>query len=315
MQENPAVRRWIRRQLAQHLPRTKSLIVTLFGDSIEPHGGTLWMGSLVALLEPFSILERSVRTSVFRLVREGWLEVTGTRTGRRSYYRMTSAGRQRAAHAHRRIYGEPAAAWSGTWTLLLLEQGASPALRRDLLWEGFGRLAAQVYAHPSPDTNALQEILSAQGPERNIVGFQARDIAFDGALTSAQLVERGWALAQLAAQYTQFLQSFGTLPEILKGAGITDEQHFVLRTLLIHEFRRAQLRDPHLPPNLLPTNWPGKQARNLCKRIYVNCSVGAVRHLMRTAEAPAGPLRPPAPYFFDRFQGITTAPAPATSAG
>ena len=32
--------------------RASSLIMTLYGDAIEPHGCTVWLGSLIQLLEP-----------------------------------------------------------------------------------------------------------------------------------------------------------------------------------------------------------------------------------------------------------------------
>lgn len=53
--------------------RASSLIITLYGDAIEPHGGTVWLGSLIQLLEPIGINERLIRTSIFRLTKEGWL--------------------------------------------------------------------------------------------------------------------------------------------------------------------------------------------------------------------------------------------------
>ena len=36
--------------IATRPPRAKSLVVTVFGDSIRPHGGTIWLGSLIRLL-------------------------------------------------------------------------------------------------------------------------------------------------------------------------------------------------------------------------------------------------------------------------
>jgi len=50
--------------------RASSLIITLYGDAIEPHGGTVWLGSLIGLLEPMGINERLIRTSIFRLTRK-----------------------------------------------------------------------------------------------------------------------------------------------------------------------------------------------------------------------------------------------------
>ena len=80
--------------------RGKSLIVTVFGDAIMPHGGRAWLGSLIRLVQPLGLSERMVRTSVFRLAKDDWLE--GTPIGRRSYYSLTGSGRHRFEAAHRR---------------------------------------------------------------------------------------------------------------------------------------------------------------------------------------------------------------------
>jgi phenylacetic acid degradation operon negative regulatory protein len=62
----------------------RTLLVTIFGDSVVPHGGEIWLGSLLRLVEPLGINERSVRTSVQRLVGDGLLVTR--RHGRRSFY-------------------------------------------------------------------------------------------------------------------------------------------------------------------------------------------------------------------------------------
>ena len=59
-------------------PRAKSLIMTVWGDAIAPHGGTVWLGSLIRLLAPLGLNERLVRTGVLRLVRDGWLAARPT---------------------------------------------------------------------------------------------------------------------------------------------------------------------------------------------------------------------------------------------
>ncbi|SVB24398.1 uncharacterized protein METZ01_LOCUS177252, partial [marine metagenome] len=64
--------------------RAGSLIITMFGDAIAPRGGTAWVGSLIRAVADLGINERLVRTSVFRLSRDDWLEAT--QIGRRSYY-------------------------------------------------------------------------------------------------------------------------------------------------------------------------------------------------------------------------------------
>jgi phenylacetic acid degradation operon negative regulatory protein len=37
---------------------------------------------------------------------------------------------------------------------------------------------------------------------------------------------------------------------------------FCLRTLLIHLYRRALLRDPQFPDSLMPPNWPAQWSAN-----------------------------------------------------
>ena len=98
---NVHVRGWIRRELAAAPPRASSLIITVWGDAIAPHGGAVMLGGLVELLAPFGINERLVRTSVFRLAREDWLAAKPV--GRQSLYRLTRDGGRRFEQAYRRI--------------------------------------------------------------------------------------------------------------------------------------------------------------------------------------------------------------------
>src|SRR5437588_659018 len=98
---DPQVARWIRRTLADDPPRARSLIVTIWGDALAPHGGEVWLAGLIGLVAPLGLNDRLVRTSVFRLARDGWL--ASQSRGRQSRYRLTNAGRLRFASAYRRI--------------------------------------------------------------------------------------------------------------------------------------------------------------------------------------------------------------------
>ena len=60
---------------------------------------------------------------------------------------------------------------------------------------------------------------------------------------------------------------------------LNDQDAFLLRILLIHDYRRMLLRDPELPEVLLPAQWPGQQARLLCKEIYRRLETASSRHL------------------------------------
>ena len=142
--------RWIRHALAADPPRAKSLIVTVWGDALAPHGGAVWLAGLIRLMAPFAINDRLVRTSVFRLVHDGWL--ARATHGRASRYRLTRDGARRFDDAHRRIYERPADDWHGQWELVLAD--AVPAVRRsalreELAWAGFGELGPTAFLRPS----------------------------------------------------------------------------------------------------------------------------------------------------------------------
>src|SRR4030095_11506071 len=109
------IARWVQRTLRSDPPRAKSLIVTVWGDALAPHGGAGWLAGLIRLMAPFGINERLVRTSVFRLAQDGWL--AATTHGRTSRYRLTQEGKRRFDDAYRRIYTQAEGGWGGAWGL------------------------------------------------------------------------------------------------------------------------------------------------------------------------------------------------------
>ena len=268
----PLSRPWITRQLRQDPPRAKSLVMTVFGDALAPRGGAVWLGSLISLLAPFGISERAVRTSVFRLVEEGWLEAS--RSGRRSQYRLSAQGEKRFLRAHQRVYASPSRDWDGQWSLLMmlsdqLSATQKNALKKELLWEGFALLGSGVFAYPGDKAEALTETLSRTGTRNKVVLLSAADQTVVGALPLTTLAHQLWPLKAISKSYGQFIRRFDPLLALQnQPAEIDPEQAFVIRTLLIHAYRRVQLHDPQLPQALLGDAWPGEKAYALCSSIY-----------------------------------------------
>ncbi len=110
---------FIRHALSAQPISGTSLIISLYGDALSHRGGEIWLGSLSALLEALGFGDCFVRTSVFRLQKEGWLDVE--KIGRRSYYRVTEQGMRQFRHAESKIYLSEQPQWDGKWELLLLE--------------------------------------------------------------------------------------------------------------------------------------------------------------------------------------------------
>ncbi len=269
----PAARRigrWIDATLAADPPRAKSLIVTVWGDSLAPHGDELWLASLIALMGALGVAERSVRTSVFRLAADGGL--AGEPTGRRSRYRLTAAGAHTFADAYRRIYFPHEEPWDGRWQLLLappetLAPRERAALRNALRWSGFCALAPGLFARPRAaqgDAIALPRATLAK-----LTVLDAGDAGGSG-VALAGLAVQAFDLAALAASYRRFLSRFGRAIDLFRAPNPPPDPRaaFAARTLLIHAFRRVLLRDPLLPPALLPLDWPGTAAYALTRDFY-----------------------------------------------
>ena len=300
------IRQWLDGFLAEHTVRANSLIITIYGDAIAPHGGTVWLGSFIKLVEPLGLNPRMVRTSVFRLAREKWL--VAEQIGRKSYYSLTAAGRRRFEHAYRRIYDDPRQQWDGNWQVVFTGGGMLPpaqrdTLRRELLWEGFGVIAPGVLAHPYANHESVLDILQGTGTHDKVVVIEGRTL---GALSSRplqELVRECWNLDVIAEDYKRFGDCFRPVTRAIKVARELDpEQAFCVRTLLIHEFRRVQLRDPQLPRQLLPNDWPGDLARRICSELYLLTRQQAERHLGKVLETSDGPLPEAAAYFQLRFR-------------
>ncbi|MDJ0906677.1 MAG: phenylacetic acid degradation operon negative regulatory protein PaaX [Woeseiaceae bacterium] len=284
--------------------RAGSLITTVFGDAIAPRGGTVWLGSLIAAMREFGVNERLVRTSVFRLVQDGWLQ--SRQIGRRSYYSLTDAGRERFEQATQKIYGEPASAWDGEWTTVLMT-GIEPAtkdlVRKELGWIGFGSLSPNVLAHPAPDMAVLDLALDRLGLGDELVVMAGRTVRNEPGMRA--LVRDSWNLADIDERYASFVERFRpVLKAYGKDANVQPKSAFLVRTLLIQEYRKVLLRDPQLPAELLPASWHGTAAYQLCRNLYRAVYAAADDYLTETMETAEGSLPPPAAGFMKRFGGL-----------
>jgi phenylacetic acid degradation operon negative regulatory protein len=297
---------WIGHFLASEPPRSKSLVMTIFGDAIAPHGGTVWLGSLIELLAPFGVNDRLLRTSVFRLAQEGWLHASRER--RRSSYSILPQALPRFERAYRRIYAPLEVHWDGNWTLLLLtgaqlEAPLRAALRKELLWEGYAMVSAGVFGHPAGDPQVLRDILKRLGAGGKLFACRATALPGVAGRPLRELVGEGWDLTGVSAGYQRFIDSFQPLLGVAAGQ-LTPEQAFVMRTLLIHAYRRVQLHDPMLPVELLPDPWPGARAYELARALYRAINAAAEEHVMAALRREDEGAPPAEASFFQRFGGL-----------
>jgi phenylacetic acid degradation operon negative regulatory protein len=282
-----------------------SLIFTLFCDAITQHGGEIWLGSLIVALGRLGLSGRLVRTAVFRLQQDGWLQ--SRKIGRRSYYRPTASGVSHYGRAARRIYATGKPPWDGAWTLAItaaVAEDRKELLRKSLYWQGFRLLSAGLYALPSGNRQSLDETLEEMNLRDSVLVLSARQ---DEPVTSGllqQLVLQRWNLDSMGRLYRQFVQDYTRALDLLEKKALPDGQDcFLLRTLLIHEYRRILLRDAELPAAMLSADWPGFTAQQLVATMYRKLAAVSADWLCREMENTEGKLPPACAEFFARYAG------------
>ncbi|MCY0852867.1 PaaX family transcriptional regulator C-terminal domain-containing protein [Cupriavidus sp. D39] len=291
----------------------KAIISTIFGDMIVPHGGSVWLGSLVEAAKQFDIKEAHARTSILRLGYEGWLH--GVRVGKLSYYGMTEDSLRDYVTS---VYGTPNDSWSGEWFILFTGTADIPKpvyakLRQALVWEGVGQLAPHVFVSPSPDINRVTRILDEFGLTERIQILKAHPLEGKDPDQIRKMVRVAWAIADIERKYYTFLERYRPVKQTLdrNEDALDPESSFVIRILLILEYRLIALRDPHLPSTLLPASWSGHAAFTLCKTLYQQVLPGSEAYLASIVRTLDGPFKPAGPMLWSRFGGLSEVAIPA----
>ncbi|MBZ6532552.1 PaaX family transcriptional regulator [Acinetobacter seifertii] len=286
-----------------------SLISTIFGDSVLHRGGNISLASLIQLLELFGFNDRAVRTSVFRLVKNDWL--CSDKIGRTSFYRITDSSRSTYLQAEQRIYNDQMKEWDHYWDLILmssLDTENKALLKKELEWLGFANISTNLMAYPGCNRIELQRLLVDLNMSEQVVVFKAETLQlFNNSVdTIGRMLRTNWPIDELRQRYLQFLDIFREIGVLLmqENEQLEPVQAFQIRTLLIHYYRRILLKDPALPLELLPTDWPAISARTLSMNIYKKVFESADEYFLSVAATAEGPMPNATAHYWRRFGGL-----------
>lgn len=286
-----------------------SLISTIFGDSVLHRGGNISLASLIQLLELFGFNDRAVRTSVFRLVKNDWL--CSDKIGRTSFYRITDSSRSTYLQAEQRIYNDQMKEWDHYWDLILmssLDTENKALLKKELEWLGFANISTNLMAYPGCNRIELQRLLVDLNMSEQVVVFKAETLQlFNNSVdTIGRMLRTNWPIDELRQRYLQFLDIFREIGVLLmqENEQLEPVQAFQIRTLLIHYYRRILLKDPALPLELLPTDWPAISARTLSMNIYKKVFEPADEYFLSVAATAEGPMPNVTAHYWRRFGGL-----------
>ena len=196
-------------------PRVWSLVMTVFGDSVQHRGGRIATARLARILGRVGIESGAMRTALSRLSHDGWVE--SQRSGRTSSYILGIKGRDQIAPATARIYAAPRQGPVSSWVFETTGTGIPVA-------GGFVRPGN------TASTTAKFAIIGSLSPQHR------------SEVTQSLTPEHIRALTRLTED----------LSDISKMTQLTPLDALAVRTLLIHRWRRLVLRWPEAPNEILP---------------------------------------------------------------
>jgi phenylacetic acid degradation operon negative regulatory protein len=268
-------------------PQPQDLVMTLLGAFVVPHDRLVWSGGLVTLLGEFGFSTGAARVALARMVRRGTLD--RRKSGRIVSYRPTPRAVALLEEGDRRIFSlgrEPHGAepWTVLWHAIpeerRLERGR---LARRLRFLGFGSVQDGTWISPhdrEQEVVALIDELRVAGYAGVMLGRPA------GSLDPGALVARAWDLDALDERYRAFVDEYSPYAKAAGRRGIDDREAFLLRTRLVHVFRRFPALDPELPDDLMRAPRHRARAVALFHRLYEALGPAAQRHFDAETTAP-----------------------------
>jgi phenylacetic acid degradation operon negative regulatory protein len=263
-------------------PQPQDLVMTFLGAYVIPHDRLVWSGGLVTLLGEFGFSTSAARVALARMVRRGSLD--RSKAGRLVSYRPTLRTVALLEEGDRRIFSlgrEPHRAdlWTVLWHAIPEERRLERArLARRLRFLGFGSVQDGMWISPHDrerEVVSLIDALQVGGYTGVMLGRPAASLDFRA------LASRAWDLDALDGRYRAFIDAFPN-----RVGRSDDREAFLLRTRLVHVFRRFPALDPELPDELMHAPRHRAKAVALFHRLYAALAPAAQRHFNEVTTAP-----------------------------
>lgn len=236
----------------------RSALFDLYGDHLLGRGGRAPVAALIRLLVPLGIRAPAVRTAISRMVGQGWLApveiAAGSADGPVPGYALTDRARLRLDQAATRIYRTDASSWDGRWHVRVIgpitDRSRRERVRSQLRFLGMAPVSDSTWVSPHPSVEVDRLLVDE---DLTAVCLTTSDIGPVPLLLDAfDVAALGEAYDRWMAEVAGLVASAGAAPD--------DATAFVVRSELLHSWRKFLFSDPGLPASLLPHDWPGRRA-------------------------------------------------------
>lgn len=241
--------------------RPQTHVLMFSGIHLGRPGTAIATAGLIDVLARVGVGEHAARATVARMTTRGVLQ--RQRRGRRVHLSPTPSARAALEEGGIRAWQSPVnRTWDGQWTLLGFSLPESRRADRHLLrsrlqWAGFGMLQSGLWVAPrAVDVERLLEELDVLGHVRV---FRAH---VDAPTRVAELVEDAWDVTGIARGYEEFLARWD------RADPLPEAPDDLARQLWLHgEWCLLARRDPGLPVEYLPADWPAVRAEHVALRL------------------------------------------------
>ncbi|GAA0222469.1 PaaX family transcriptional regulator C-terminal domain-containing protein [Cryptosporangium japonicum] len=253
-------------------PDRPEIPTRLLVHALVREDGSVDAGELYPVANALGLTDQQVRLCVKRLVDEGRFTQTGR--GRKAVLRaVTDPSGNLAPDADhvRYAYRQDAglAPWDGTWHLFAFavpeaRRAARDALRETLLHLGAAPLQGGLYVTANAVADAVEAHARSLGVLDSVTFLTSTDLRVGRLTDPPALAAALWPLDEIRAGHERLAALAARCLADLEATPEPDPiQRLTMAVGLAAEFTRAMRPDPLLPPELLPSPWPGAAARRL----------------------------------------------------
>lgn len=213
---------------------------------------------------PRKFRKENYRHLVWRSLKTGYIEKIVK--GDRVYLRLTSKGRKKIKRDFP-LFLLQKKKWDGKWRIVIFDimeknRSIRKRLREKLIELGFGMLQKSVWITPFDIIVDFREFIKTEGLSRNVYAMEVNHLL---AGDKKELASQVWKLERINRKYQKLLDEINSLSTQISRLKSGADRHKKLNVKgenkvkeIKKKYFKIILSDPHLPKELLPSDWKGK---------------------------------------------------------
>lgn len=212
---------------------------------------------------PPGYAKKKYRDLVNRIHREGYVQ--RVLIDKSLHFRITGAGRRQLLKSYPalKLASQP---WDGFWRVVVFDipekkRVSRDLLRRQLVKLGFGKLQASTYISPYDHGKDFLGFLETKGLVGNVLLLESKQKHLG---RPKVLAEKVWDLKKLGGEYNKIVDRLSTR----FGIGDKAKREEFLKKIY-QKYLKVLMKDPFLPKELLPADWPAEKTRKYILRAGV----------------------------------------------